>query len=171
MYDSSGHGSQCGRHVVHSSGVSKAIVRAIAAAAPDKTSLGRRESPAAHKSSPQLAPMSIMEMPMVLRISTRNRSLHGAQPQEIRYSCARNSSPKPKISAPRRMVVRAICEAARSFCRSLSTTSANEMPARNKNNGAGSVTPNCDHMKKVLLLAPYPSKELYQCLCKLRQQA
>src|SRR5207237_1396654 len=74
MYDSSGHGSQCGRHVVHSSCVSKAIVRAIAAAAPAKTNLERRESPAAHKSSPQLAPMNIMEMPMVLRISTQNRS-------------------------------------------------------------------------------------------------
>src|SRR5438874_716129 len=108
IYDSSAHGSQCGRHVVHSSGVSKEIVRATAAAAPAKTSRGRRDFPAAHKTAPQLTPMSIIEMPMVLRISTRNRSLHGAQPQEIRYSCARNSSPKLKISAPRRIVVRAI---------------------------------------------------------------
>src|SRR6266576_1613108 len=82
MYDSSGHGSQCGRHVVHSSGVSRAIVKAVAAAAPAKT---RGDFPAAHKTTPQIAPMSIMEMPIVFKISTRNRSLHGAQPQAIRY--------------------------------------------------------------------------------------
>src|SRR5206468_9264124 len=40
MYDSSGHGSQCGRQVVHSSGVSREIVRAIAAAAPAKQARG-----------------------------------------------------------------------------------------------------------------------------------
>ncbi len=41
---------------------------------------------------------------MVFRISTRSRSLLGAHPQEIRYSCTRNSRPKAKISAPRWIV-------------------------------------------------------------------
>ena len=45
---------------------------------------------------------------MVFSMSTRSRSLSGAQPQAIRYSCRRKSRPKPKISAPRRMVARAI---------------------------------------------------------------
>src|SRR2546429_2590811 len=68
MYDSSGHGSQCGRQVVHSSGVSREIVRAVAAAVPANTSRGCRDFPAAHKTTPQIAPMSIMEMPIVFKI-------------------------------------------------------------------------------------------------------
>ncbi len=56
-----------------------------------------------------------MERPIVLSTSTRSRSLFGAQPQETTYSCRRNSRPKPKISAPRRMVVRAICAGGRFF--------------------------------------------------------
>ena len=44
----------------------------------------------------------------MFRTSTRSRSVQGAQGRPSTNSCKRNSKPKPKISAPRRMVVRAI---------------------------------------------------------------
>ena len=71
------------------------------------------------KTTQQTTPINIIERPIVLRISTRNKSLHGAQPQAIRNSCSRNRRPSPKISAPRRIVVRAIWPAGRPFCRKL----------------------------------------------------
>ena len=103
--------------------------------------------------------MSIMERPMVFSMSTRSRSLSGAQPQAMRYSCRRKSRPKPKISAPRRIVARAICAGGRFFFHSFSVTSANEIPARNKNRGAGKVPPSCEYMKNLLCRAPGLSQE------------
>ena len=43
---------------------------------------------------------------MVFRTSTRSRSVLGAHPQAMTYSCKRNSRPKAKTSAPRRIVWR-----------------------------------------------------------------
>ncbi len=58
--------------------------------------------------SQQRTPINIIERPRVLRISTRKRSVHGTQWKPSAYSWTRKSSPKTKISAPRRMVVFAI---------------------------------------------------------------
>ena len=101
----------------------------------------------------QVSPISIIETPMVLRISTRSKSVHGAQPQAIKYSCSRKSNPRAKISAPRRIVLRAIGPGATPLRISLSVTSANEIPARKRNKGAGSVPPSCEYIKKVDLRA------------------
>ena len=106
-----------------------------------------------------MTPISIIETPIVFRMSTRSRSLHGAHPQAMRYSCKRNNRPSPRISAPRRIVVSAIAFGVAPFCRNLSVTRANEIPARNRNNGAGKVPPSCDHMKKVDLRASGLSQE------------
>ena len=82
-----------------------------------------------------------------------------AHPHAMAYSCNRNSSPSPKISAPLRMVAMAIVFADNPFCRSLPITSAHEIPARKRNNGAGKVPPSCDHMKNVDLRASGLSHE------------
>ena len=58
-----------------------------------------------------------------------------------------------------RIVILAICAGVAPRWRDLSVTRANEMPARNKNSGAGSDPPNCDHMKKVVLRAGGASQE------------
>ena len=57
----------------------------------------------------QTRPMRIIDKPIVLRMSTRNKSVHGDQPQASTYSCTRSNKPSPKTSAPRRIVVLAIC--------------------------------------------------------------
>ena len=67
------------------------------------------------KTIQQSTPISIIETPMVFRMSTRNRSLFGAHPQAMTYSCKRNRKPKPKISAPRQIVLAAIWPGARFF--------------------------------------------------------
>ncbi len=119
-------------------------------------------SPAIEKdpsTAQHITPMSIIDSPMVLSTSTRTRSLFGAHPQAITYSCTRNSSPYTKISAPRKIVVRAISADGTSFRHSFSVTSANEIPARNRNSGAGNVPPSCEYIKKRLCLACGLSQE------------
>src|SRR5438552_13923430 len=56
MYDSSGHGSQGAGNVVHSTAVSREMVKAVAAAAQATTGRGRRDFPAANKPEPHLTP-------------------------------------------------------------------------------------------------------------------
>ena len=46
----------------------------------------------------QRTPVRVMERPMVLRMSTRSRSLLGAHPQAMTYSCRRKSRPKAKAT-------------------------------------------------------------------------
>ena len=89
--------------------------------------------------------ISIMERPMMFRMSTRNRSDHGAHPQAIRNSCRRKRSPKARISAPRRAMLQVISAGVRFLRMSLSVTRAKEIPARNRKSGAGSVPRRCDH--------------------------
>src|ERR1700688_507410 len=96
---------------------------------------------------------------MVLSTSTRSRSLKGAQPQAIKYSCRRKSRPKAKISAPRRIVARAIRAGGRPFLHSFSVITADEIPATDKNNGAGNVPPSCEYMKNLLWRAAGLSHE------------
>ena len=88
--------------MVHSSGVSSAI--SAVPAAPRAQRLSRRllRVVANRSATPQTSAISIIEIPIMFRTSTRNRSVHGAHPQAIRYSCRRKSKPKAKISAPRR---------------------------------------------------------------------
>src|SRR5690349_10504995 len=131
MYDSKGQGSRDGRHAVHSNGVSREIRIPVLAA----FQISKARDLRLNDITPQHSrPINIIESPIVLSTSTRSRSDQGAQGNAIRYSCRRNSNPSPKISAPRRIVVFAISFAGTSFLRSLSVTSANEMPARNRNN-------------------------------------
>ena len=67
--------------------------RAVPAAASASANLVRSPRPVA-STSQHTTPISIIERPMVLSTSTRSRSLLGAQPQAMRYSCSRKSSPK-----------------------------------------------------------------------------
>src|SRR5579872_1426413 len=150
-----GHGSQCGRQLVHSRGVRSEIPMAT----PDALKAGATRVGDRRKTIQHSKPINIIERPIMLRMSTRNKSLHGAQPQAITNSCRRNKRPTPKISAPRRIVVHAIFPGGVSFWRILSVTSAKEIPARKRNSGAGKVPPNCDHIKKVLLRALPLSQE------------
>src|SRR5690348_611099 len=103
MYDSSGQGSQSGRQVVHSRGVNNEIVRATPTAAHPVVTL--QFDLATRSTAQQHRPISTIERPMVLRMSTRSRSVQGAQGKAMAYSCSLNSKPSPRISAPRRMVV------------------------------------------------------------------
>jgi hypothetical protein len=148
IYDSIGHGSQRGAHVVHNIGVSSEIDRAVADATTQPKSRARI-FPLKASDIQQTSPNSIIDMPMVFRTSTRNKSVHGAHPQAITYSCKRNKNPSARISAPRRIVVLAMEAEDVPFCLNLSTTRATEIPAKKRNKGAGKVPPNCDHIKKV----------------------
>ncbi len=152
MYDSIGQGSQRIRHVVQSSGVSNDMPAATTTALKLKMSRGLFCLVTVNTIQ-HMTPISIMERPMVFSTSTRSRSLHGAQPQAMRNSWRRNKNPKPRISAPRRIVVRATWLAEAPFCSNLPVTSAKEIPAKNKNSGAGSVPPICDHMKNLVFRA------------------
>ena len=58
-----------------------------------------------------------------------------------------NQQPQSEDLSPAKDVLRAIWAAASPFWSSLSVTNAKEIPARKRNNGAGSVPPICDHMK------------------------
>jgi hypothetical protein len=104
-------------------------------------------------------PISIIETPIALRTSTRSKSVQGDHGWPSTNSCTRNSNPKPKISAPRRIVVSAISFAETPFARMRSVTSANETPTRKRNSGAGSVPPSCDHPMNADLRAAPPSHE------------
>src|SRR5580704_14872665 len=144
-----GHGSQSGRQLVHNGGVRSEISDAVAV---DAAMIANRVRSTRWivKTSQHSRPIIIIERPIVLSTSTRSRSLSGAQPSAITNSCSRKSNAKPKISAPRRIVDRAISAGGRFFFHSFSVTSAKEMPARNKNNGAGKVPPSCEYMKNLL---------------------
>src|SRR5579862_3918563 len=119
MYDSNGHGNHFGCHVVHNGGVTSEI--AIATIAAQKTCRVRHCFALFAKgcvlvTAQHINPMSIIETPMVFRMSTRNKSLFGAHPHAITYSCTRNSTPNPKTSNPRQIVLRAILWAVHPFC-------------------------------------------------------
>jgi len=111
------------------------------------------------RTTQQTRAISIMEMPITFSTSTLSRSVAGDQGSPLTYSCTRNSNPKPRISAPRFSVVRPISSAEVDRCQSLSVTSANEIPAKKRNSGAGRVPPSCDHMKKVVFREPALSHE------------
>ena len=104
-------------------------------------------------------PISMIEMPMVFRMSTRSKSVQGAQGMPSTYSCTRNSRPSPRISAPRRIALRAIWFAPIPFSRILPDTRAIETPARKRKSGAGIVPLSCDHFMNCESRALPPSHE------------
>ncbi len=138
MYDSIGHGSHFGCHVVHKGGVANEIAMATTAAQIEYFSTPRScmlrvngcgksavrcpsislalRNDAAKPTIQHIIPISMIEMPMVFRMSTRNRSLFGAHPHAITYSCTRNSTPSTNTSNPRQIVLRAIRLAFHPFC-------------------------------------------------------
>ncbi len=159
---SMGHGRNRGRQVVQISGDINEIV--IPATVAKKIFQIRKALPPLAARDPnklpaiqQTTPINIIETPIVFKISTRNKSVHGAPPPPSNHSCTRNSNPSPRISAPRKIVVRAITFADAPRSRILSVINAKEIPARNKNSGAGKVPPSCDHQKNLECRAGSPS--------------
>jgi len=134
------------------------LVGALAGA--ERWSAGTDECvrPQVNKTRPQRRAISIIEIPMMFRTSTLSKSDQGAHPQAIRNSCRRKRSPKAKISAPRRNMVRVITDAGRFLRISLSVTRAKEIPARNRKSGAGRVPRSCEVLRKVVLRASPPSQ-------------
>src|SRR5581483_1702209 len=143
-----GQGSQCGAHVVQSSGVNNEIDRQMAVA---RVPIEARLSsfPLNASAIQQVNPSNIIDTPITFSTSTRNKSVHGAHPHAITYSCKRNKNPSARISAPREMVVLAISAGVVPFRSNLSITKAIEIPAKKRNKGAGKVPTICDHIKKV----------------------
>src|ERR1700747_939844 len=93
MYDSRYQGSQRIRQVVHRGGVASAMANATSAATIALAALVfvRRET----------IPMIIMESPIVLRMSTRKRSVQGAQGWPRMNSCTRNRKKRKKKNKKR----------------------------------------------------------------------
>ena len=83
--------------VVQSSGVAVAIPAAVATASQILVTRVRVRR--------HTTPISIIDAPIVFSTSTRSKSVHGAQGCPRRNSCTRKSRPRPKISAPRMIVV------------------------------------------------------------------
>src|SRR2546427_344113 len=77
-YDSSGQGSQRGRQLVHTNGASKETIAATPTAIKPNNRRGWLVR-LSDKTIQQPSPISIMEIPIAFRMSTRSRSLHGAQ--------------------------------------------------------------------------------------------
>ena len=78
---------------------------------------------------------------------------------DLMGSSFRVNNPNAKMSAPRRNVILVISPAVTFLRTSLSTTSANETPARKRNRGAGRVPKSCEYIRNVLLRASPPSHE------------
>ncbi len=90
-------------------------------------------------------PINIIDSPKMFSTSTRSKSVHGESGKPSTNSWTRNNSPNPKISAPRKIVVRAIALRATPFSRSRCVAIADEIPAKKIKSGAGSVPRSCDH--------------------------
>ena len=145
-YDSTCHGKNRGRHVVHSAGVA---IATAAAATNAKTRFRARTATAVAEPKPPTAqhsaPIKIIEIPRIFSTSTRNKSVHGEIGIPKINSCKRKKIPNPNTSAPRRITRFAIAPRVTPFARNFSVTSATEIPAKKINNGAGSVPPICEY--------------------------
>src|SRR6267154_4665601 len=142
MYDSIGQGRRRGRPLVHNQGVATAI--RVAAAKLKAIAFVRDFSNTREAVAQVNSPISIIDSPKIFSTSTRNKSVHGALGYPKINSCPRNSRPNAKISAPRKIVVRAIALRATPFSRNRCVTIAEETPARKMNSGAGTVAAACD---------------------------
>ena len=89
-----------------------------------RTRLRIRPEPSAQSSRPR--PSASSKRRSMFNISTRSKSVHGARQSQQHNSCKRNKNPSAKISAPRKIVVRAITSRAtrpsRASCRSPTQT-------------------------------------------------
>ncbi len=160
-YDSTCHGKNRGRHVVHIAGVAKATA---AAAANAKTKFRVRNTAAAAIEPPPSAtqhntPSKIIDNPRMFSTSTRNKSVHGEIGIPKINSCTRNNIPSPNTSAPRHITCFAIAPRAIPFPRNFSVTNATDTPAKNINSGAGSVPPICEYRKNSVFFASALSHE------------
>ena len=81
MYDSRYQGSHEGRQVVYNAGVANAITAVAAKAS--------AMFPARDCANRQTIATKTIESPIVFRMSTRSRSVHGAQGSPNKYSCNR----------------------------------------------------------------------------------
>src|SRR5436309_9110324 len=83
------------------------------------------------------SPKSAMQMAMQLSVSTLNTSLELEYGYQDRYCCMRNAYARNRTHADRRRMVFPIWNTGACLARSLSMTSDNETPTRNRNMGAG----------------------------------